>query len=71
MKYTIVMIAGLKTRGQEETSVSQVAFALDRAFRKHPSTIVEKSVISANLPNHTPTKIIDASEGEERCEKTN
>ena len=35
------------------------------AFSKHPPVIIEKSIILANSTNHTPTEMIDASQGEE------
>ena len=54
------MIANLKARRTRETSVSQVALALDHAFDNHPPITIEKSIILVALDNHTPIKMMDA-----------
>lgn len=63
------MIANLKARRTRETSVSQVALALDHAFDKDTSITTEKSIILADSTEHTPTKLMETKKGEKGFEK--
>lgn len=63
------MIANLKARVQGETLVGQVAHTLDQAFGKYPPATIGKSITLADLANHTPAEMMDASQGEKGYKK--